>query len=103
MSIFIVEVTYPNGNVEEIEEEFTSLEAAKRFGDNLMVQVGYNAGIKGSRFGRSVESFYRVLEKNRDETKIVYESNRQFLIAKLTPFKRVFQLGGVFLQQNNHY
>ena len=38
-SYYKVSVTYPDGHTEEIEESYDSLEKAKEFGDNIVLQV----------------------------------------------------------------
>jgi len=78
--IYKVNVTYPNGNVEEIEEAFSTLNEAKTFGQNLLNQVGYNANYKGSILDdegvRHVKPFFIIIEKNNNESKIVFDSRK---------------------------
>ena len=78
--IYKVNVTYPNGNVEEIEESFSTLDEAKSFGQNLLNQVGYNTGYKCSVLDdeevRHVKPFFIIIEKNNNESKIVFDSNK---------------------------
>ena len=73
--IYRVEMTYPNGNIEEIEEEFYSLDDAIDYGKRLLGQVGYNAQFhKG---GNAVQPFFVVLLRNKEGSKIVYDSRNK--------------------------
>ena len=70
--IYRVEITYPNGNVEEIGEEFYSLDDAINYGNSLLGQVGYNA--KFHKGGDGVQPFFIVLLRDEEGSKIVYDS-----------------------------
>ena len=72
MLYFKVEITYPNGEVEEIDEDFLSLKKARESAEHLLGQVNYNAQFhKGEA---SNDSFAIVKEYNDKEVKIVYDS-----------------------------
>ena len=72
MEFYKVLMTYPNGRVEEVEETFYSVEEAKKYADQLVLQVGYNAKIKGER---KVKCRYSVIEKKDGESNIVFDSD----------------------------
>ena len=72
MSYYKVEITYPNGEVEEINEDFYSLKKAIESAEHLLGQVSYNAQFhKG---GASTEAFALVKAYEDDDVKIVYDS-----------------------------
>ena len=75
MSIFKVIVTYPNADVEEIDQDFFSLEKAVDYAKHILGQVQYNAQFHASR-GLSVQPFAVVKEVSGQEAKIVYDSRQ---------------------------
>ena len=75
MSIYKVEITYPNGEVEEVNEDFYSLNKAIESATHLLGQVSYNAQFhKGSA---KFDPFAVVKKYENDEVKIVYDSRNQ--------------------------
>lgn len=74
MSYYKVEITYPNGEVEEINEDFYSLKKAIESAEHLLGQVAYNAQFhKGSA---NTEPF-AIVKEHGEEIKIVYDSRKQ--------------------------
>lgn len=74
MSYFKVEITYPNGEIEEVNEDFYSLKKAIESAEHLLGQVSYNAQFhKGSA---NTEPFALVKEIG-EQVKIVYDSRKQ--------------------------
>ena len=75
MLIYKVEITYPNGEVEEVDEDFYSLKKAIESAEHLLGQVAYNAQFhKGSA---NVQPFAVVKQYENNEVKIVYDSRKQ--------------------------
>lgn len=75
MLYYKVEITYPNGEVEEVDEDFYSLNKAKESAEHLLGQVSYNAQFhKG---GASTEPFALVKAYEDDDVKIVFDSRHQ--------------------------
>ena len=75
MLIYKVEITYPNGEIEEVDEDFFSVKKAIESATHLLGQVSYNAQFhKGSA---KLEPFAVVKEYNNNEVKIVYDSRNQ--------------------------
>ena len=74
MSYFKVEITYPNGEIEEVNEDFYSLKKAIESAEHLLGQVSYNAQFhKGSA---NTEPSALVKEIG-EQVKIVYDSRKQ--------------------------
>ena len=72
MLYFKVEITYPNGEIEEVDEDFLTLKKAQESAEHLLGQVEYNAQFhKGNAH---VKPFAIVKEYNDSEVKIVYDS-----------------------------
>ena len=76
MSIFKVIVTYPNAEVEEIDQDFYQLEKAVDYAKHILGQVQYNAQFHASR-GVNVQPYAVVKETNGKESKIVFDSRQQ--------------------------
>ena len=75
MFYFKVEITYPNGQVEEVDEDFYTLNKAIDSANHLLGQVGFNAQFhKG---GSVVQPFAVVKSYDNNEVKIVYDSRNQ--------------------------
>ena len=75
MLYYKVEIAYPNGEIEEIDEDFLSLKKAKESLEHLLGQVSYNAQFHKN--GARVKPFAVVKEYNDNEVKIVYDSRNQ--------------------------
>ena len=72
MLYYKVEITYPNGEIEEIDEDFLTIKKAQESAEHLLGQVEYNAQFhKGNA---NVKPFAVVKEYNDKEVKIVYDS-----------------------------
>ena len=75
MLYYKVEITYPNGEVEEIGEDFLSTKKAKESLEHILGQVAYNAQFhKGNA---NVEPFGVIKEYQDNVVKIVYDSRKQ--------------------------
>ena len=75
MLYFKVEITYPNGEVEEIDEDFYSLKKAMETAESLLGQVSYNAQFhKGSS---NVDPFAIIKQHDNEGVKIVYDSRNK--------------------------
>lgn len=75
MLYFKVEVTYPNGEVEEVDEDFYNVKKAIETAEHLLGQVSYNAQFhKGSAI---VNPFAVVKQYENAEVKIVYDSRNK--------------------------
>ena len=75
MLYYKVEITYPNGEVEEVDEDFYSLNKAKESAEHLLGQVSYNAQFHAG--GNAVEAFAVVKAYENEEVKIVFDSRHQ--------------------------
>ena len=78
MALYHIVMTYPNGKVEEIQENFSAFDQAREYAENLVQQVGYNASIKGS-FDNSlfVKTYYLITAKKDGQTMIVFDSRKK--------------------------
>ena len=81
MNIYKVQITYPNGVIEIIDEDFYTLVNAKEYGQHLLGQVSYNEGYHSSGVDvegekRRVKPYFLVLLKENKEEKIVFDSRR---------------------------
>ncbi len=73
MATYYLSFSYPDGHVEEVEEVFTSLDAAIAYGTNLLNQVGGTEQFKkGSR--NHNKAHFEVLKVEGDVRQIVYKS-----------------------------
>ena len=70
-----VEITYPHGEVEEVDDDFYSLNKAKESAEHLLGQVSYNAQFHAG--GKAVEAFAVVKAYENEEVKIVFDSRHQ--------------------------
>ena len=75
MLYYKVEITYPNGEVEELNEDFYGLEKAKECAEHLLGQVSYNA--KFHKGEANTEPFALVKAYENNEVKIVYDSRNK--------------------------
>lgn len=73
MALYYLSFSYPDGHVEEIQETFSSLDAAIAYGTNLFNQVGGTEQYKkGSR--NHNKAHFEVLKVEGDVRQIVYKS-----------------------------
>ena len=72
MLYYKVEITYPNGEIEEVDEDFYTFKKAQESADHLLGQVKYNAQFHEGV--SDVKPFAIVKEYNDNEVKIVYDS-----------------------------
>lgn len=78
---FKVQISYPNGQVEEIEEVFLTLNAAKAYGNNLLIQVVPNENYHETLLDEFEEvqrqdAYYFVIEVEEDKKELVYDSRK---------------------------
>ena len=77
-----LEMTYPDGHVEEIEQEFSSVEEAKKYGYGLLAQIGqtekyhYAHGDYKGIQARGKAKFM-VLRKTRDGSEVAFDSTKE--------------------------
>ena len=81
MIIYKVQITYPNGNIEEIDEDFYTLAKAQEYGEHMLGQVSYNADFHAPSFDldgneENVEPFFLVLAREGEEEKIAFDSRQ---------------------------
>ena len=82
MSIFKVIVTYPNAQMEEIEEDFYTLEKAIEYADHILGQVSYNAQFHADSFDEDgdivrVNPYAIVEERGNEEIQVVYDTRKK--------------------------
>ena len=82
MSIFKVIVTYPNANIEEIEEDFYSLDKAIEYAEHILGEVAYNEPFHADSFDEDgdivkVDPFAIIEERGNEETQVVYDSRKK--------------------------
>ena len=82
MSIFKVIVTYPNAEVEEIEQDFYHLDKAIEYAEHILGEVQYNAPFHADSLDDdgdviSVEPYAIVKELENNEAKVVYDSRKK--------------------------
>ena len=75
MAKYQVVITYPDGHIEEIEDSFSSLEAAREFGDSMIVQVK-NTEAYHKTPSKGMASFM-VLDVSGKPSVVVFESKRK--------------------------
>ena len=78
MPYYKVTMTYPSGRVEEVEDTFSTLEKAKEFGQQLIVQAQANSKFRdnGLFFKKKTKPYFVVFEKEGKESNIVYDSRQ---------------------------
>lgn len=74
--IYTLDVNYPDGHVEEIEETFDLLDDAKAYAENLLLQVGYTEQYHGNK-GKKHQPYYFVKTRENDRTVIVFDSRNK--------------------------
>ena len=80
--MFRVIVTYPNGQVEEIDEDFNSLEEAKAYVERILGSMGANEQYHPDILDeegevRHVEPYAIITEKVDSESQIVFDSRKK--------------------------
>ena len=82
MIVYKIQITYPNSQIEEINEEFYTLAKAKECGDHLLGQVLNNANyhednhdIEG--FTKKVKPFYVVIARENDKERVAFDSRKK--------------------------
>ena len=71
---FILSFSYPDGHVEEIDESFANLEAAKEYGHSLFNQVQVTEDMKKQgTFSKRGKAFYLIEEVTLDSRKLVFD------------------------------
>lgn len=78
MTYYKLIMTYPGGRVEEVDETFSTLEAAVEYGRQLNIQAQANTEYrdKGSFFVKKTKSSYVVVKHDDNESKIVFDSSK---------------------------
>ena len=73
-----VQISYPNGRVEEIDERFSTQSQAIKYGDTLLAQIPSNKNYRDD-FEREVsyKSYFLVIEYSEQEKKVVFESKHR--------------------------
>ena len=72
---FKVQISYPSGKVEEIEEKFATCAQAKKYGEALLAQIPSNKGYRDFVEQEAmVNPYFFVIEYSENEKKVVYES-----------------------------
>ena len=74
-----VTISYPDGHIEDLEEVFNSLEAAKKFGDAYLAHVKATEAQKhrGYLEDGPKDPYYMVMEHNDGSRKIIFESKHR--------------------------
>ena len=78
MPYYKVTMTYPGGRVEEVEDTFSTLEKAKDFGQQLILQAQANSRQRdtGAFFKKKTKAFFVVYEKEGKESNLVFDSRQ---------------------------
>ena len=76
-----VTISYPDGHLEEIEEEFTSLQKAIDFGEKYLAQVYGTEQFRGNaldehNFFHKKKPYFIVDSHGEGESKIVFDSRK---------------------------
>jgi prepilin-type processing-associated H-X9-DG protein len=76
---FRVNVSFPDGHIEEIDEIFSTLELAKNYGESILNQVSYTEAYhkgKDDIFGDKInlKPYFEVLKVADNTSKIVFRS-----------------------------
>ena len=80
--MFRVIVTYPNGQVEEIDEDFDAYEDAKAYIDRILGSMDANEQyhpdiLDEEGEARHVKPYAIITQKINDESQIVYDSRKK--------------------------
>ena len=78
MPYYKVTMTYPGGRVEEVEDTFQTLEQAKEFGQQLIVQAEANSELRdtGAFFRKKTKPYFVIHEKEGKESDLVFDSRQ---------------------------
>ena len=75
-------MTYPDGHIEEVEQDFSSLEEAKKYAYSLLTQIGQtekyhyaHGDYKGIQACGKAK--FMILRKNMDGTTVLFDSDKQ--------------------------
>ena len=73
-----VQISYPNGQVEEVEETFNALDLAIQYGNSLLIQVGPNENFHEGldEEEEPQEAYFFVIEVDEEKKDIVYDSRK---------------------------
>ena len=72
MAYYKVIMNYPAGKVEEIDEYFRSIDAARKFGEHLKGLSIANSPYIDAEFKQ--DPYFIIVEKDEDKTTIVFDS-----------------------------
>ena len=73
-----VQISYPNGRVEEIDEKFTTQNQAIKYGETMLAQIPSNKNYRDDfEQEASFKSYFFVIEYNGEEQKVVFESKHR--------------------------
>ena len=78
MPYYKVTMTYPGGRVEEVQDTFPTLEKAKEFGQQLIVQAQANSEFRDSGifFKKKTRPYFTISEREGKESNIVFDSRQ---------------------------
>ena len=81
MSVYyILEIAYPDGHIEELEQNFNSKEEAKGYGENLVGQIAYTEDFKRNDddfgFSEKQKPYYLVTQVVDGQKTIVIDSRK---------------------------
>ena len=75
MKAYVLNFSYPDGHIEEIDESFATLESAIRYGDGLLNQVQATERMKKAGvFSASNKAYFTVDLVDLESRKTVYHS-----------------------------
>ena len=78
MAYYKLTMTYPGGRVEEVQDTFATLEQAKEFGKQLIVQAEANTEFRDSGifFKKKTKPYFTISEKEGRDSNIVFDSRQ---------------------------
>ena len=76
-----VEVVFPDGHIEDINNHFTVLRDAVEFGNGMLAQIASNEHLRARDIDifderESVDPYFMVVEVKGKKRKLVYDSRR---------------------------
>ncbi len=72
MTAYYLSFSYPDGHVEEVEESFSSLDAAVAYGKNLLNQVRATENIRNDSSEEKLEPHFEIKKFDGENYHIVY-------------------------------
>ena len=70
-----VQMIYPDGHAETVDDVFNTMDDAITFGNSLLSQIGGTESYKNPFSNKKAKSYFFVIQETDLESKMVYDSN----------------------------